>query len=105
MDEVEIARTLENHDQHIKSLERRVSNQEDKMNVLTDLTLSVQKLAYSMDTMTQKQDDMNERLLEIEKKPAQNWNTMTRTIFTTIVSAIAGGIAVWIVQGLAMNLR
>lgn len=105
MDEVEIARTLENHDQHIKSLERRVSTQEDKMNVLTDLTLSVQKLAYGMDTMTQKQDDMNERLLEIEKKPAQNWNTMTRTIFTTIVSAIAGGIAVWIVQGLAMNLR
>ena len=105
MDEVEIARTLENHDQHIKSLERRMTNQEEKMNVLTDLTMSVQKLALGMDTMTAKQDDMNVRLQEIEKKPAQNWNTMTRTIFTTIVSAIAGGLAVWIVTGLAAYMR
>ena len=105
MDEVEIARTLENHDQHIKSLERRMTNQEEKMNVLTDLTMSVQRLALGMDTMTAKQDDMNVRLQEIEKKPAQNWNTMTRTIFTTIVSAIAGGLAVWIVTGLAAYMR
>ena len=105
MDEVEIARTLENHDQHIKSLERRMNNQEEKMNVLTDLTLSVQKLALGMDTMAEKQDDMNARLQEIEKKPAQNWNTMTRTIFTTVVSAIAGGLAVWIVTGLAAYMR
>lgn len=105
MDEVDIARQLENHDQHIKSLERRMNAQEDKINVLQDLTLSVQKLAFGMDNMSQKQEDMNERLLEIEKKPAQNWNTMTRTIFTTVVSAIAGGLAVWIVQGLAIAMR
>lgn len=105
MDEVDIARQLENHDQHIKSLERRMNTQEEKINVLQELTLSIQKLAYGMDTMTQKQDDMNERLIEIEKKPAQNWNTMTWTIFTTVVSAIAGGLAVWIVQGLAAVMR
>lgn len=105
MTETEIAVKLENHDQHIKSLERRMSAAEEQGRTLQDLALSTQKLALGMESMNQKQDDMNVRLEEIEKAPAQNWNTMTRTIFTTIISAIAGGLAVWIVQGIAMSVH
>ena len=105
MTEIEVATKLENHDQHIKSLEKRMESQEKKSESLTELTLSVQRLALGMDTMNQKQDDIASRLEEIEKRPAENWNTMTRTILTAMVSAIAGGLAVWIVQGLAMSIH
>ena len=105
MTETEIAVKLENHDQHIKSLERRMSEAEERGKVLQDLAMSTQKLAMGMEQMNAKQDNMNERLEEIEKAPAQNWNTMTRTIFTTVTSAIAGGLAVWIVQGVSMGVH
>ena len=105
MTDTEIAVKLENHDAHIKSLERRMGAAEEQGKVLQDLALSTQKLALCMEQMNAKQDDMNVRLEEIEKAPAQNWNTMTRTIFTTVVSAIAGGLAVWIVQGVSMSVH
>lgn len=105
MSEQDVAVQLENHDNHIKSLEKRMDKQEKKSEVLNDLAMSIQKLAFGMDSMNKKQDSMSIRLEEIEKRPAQAWNTMTRTIFTTIVSAVAGGIAVWIVQGIAMNVH
>ena len=105
MTDTDIAVKLENHDQHIKSLERRMEAAEERAKILHDLAMSTQKLALGMEQMNAKQDDMNERLEEIEKVPAQNWSTMTRTIFTTVVSAIAGGLAVWIVQGVSMSVH
>lgn len=102
MTETEVAVKLENHDQHIKSLERRMSEAEERGKVLQDLALSVQKLAMGIEQLNLKSDDMSTRLQEIEDRPGQNWNTMTRTIFTAIVSTIAGGLAVWIAQGLSM---
>lgn len=105
MTETEVAVKLENHEQQIKSLKHRMDEAEERGKVLQDLAFSTQKLALGMEQMNSKQDDMNKRLETIEDRPAQNWNTMTRTIFTTVVSAIAGGMAVWIVQGLAMNVH
>lgn len=105
MTEQEIAVQFEKHEQHIKSLEHRMDKQEQKIEVLNDLALSIQKLALGMDTMNEKQDDISNRLEEIEKKPAQNWQTMTKTALTTIVAAVAGGLAVWVVQALALNIH
>lgn len=105
MTEQEIAVQLEKHEQHIKSLEHRMDKVEQKNEVLNDLALSIQKLALGMDSMNEKQDNITERLEEIEKKPAQNWTTMTRTALTTIVAAIAGGLAVWVVQALAVSVH
>ena len=105
MTETEVAVKLENHDQQIKSLKHRMDGAEERGKVLQDLAMSTQKLAMGMEQMNAKQDDMSSRLEEIEKKPAQNWNTMTRTVFTTIVGAVAGGIAVWMVQGIAAYIH
>lgn len=92
------------HDED-KRQNKRLDVLEEQGKVLNELAMSVQKLAIGIENLSNKQDSMNERLEEIEQKPAQAWNTMTRTIFTTIVSAIAGGLAVWIVQGIAMNVH
>lgn len=92
------------HDED-KRQNKRLDALEEQGKVLNDLAMSVQKLAIGIENLSNKQDSMNTRLEEIEQKPAQAWNTMTRTIFTTIISAIAGGLAVWIVQGIAMNVH
>lgn len=105
MTETEVAVKLENHEQQIRSLKHRMDEAEERGKILQDLAMSTQKLAIGMDSMNEKQDNMNSRLEEIEKKPAQHWNSMTQTIITTLVSAMAGGLAVWIVQGIAMNVH
>ena len=105
MTETEVAVKLENHEQQIRSLKHRMDEAEKRGKILQDLAMSTQKLAIGMDSMNEKQDNMNSRLEEIEKKPAQHWNSMTQTIITTLVSAMAGGLAVWIVQGVAMNIH
>ena len=105
MTETEVAVKLENHEQQIRSLKHRMDEAEERGKILQDLAMSTQKLAIGMDSMNEKQDNMNSRLEEIEKKPAQQWNSMTQTIITTLVSAVAGGLAVWIVQGIAMNVH
>lgn len=105
MTETEVAVKLENHEQQIRSLKHRMDEAEERGKILQDLAMSTQKLAIGMDSMNEKQDNMNSRLEEIEKKPAQHWNSMTQTIITTLVSAMAGGLAVWIVQGVAMNIH
>ena len=83
----------------------RLSDLEQAVKELSDLVLNIQRLTISVESLTKEVQRQGERLEVIEQKPAQNWNTMTRTIFTTIISAIAGGLAVWIVTGLAMNMR
>lgn len=104
MDETVRAELERIHDED-KRQNKRLDALEEQGKALNDLALSVQRLAIGIESLSNKQDSMNERLEEIEQRPAQAWNNMTRTIFTTIISAIAGGLAVWIVQGIAMNVH
>lgn len=102
MTDEEIAARLAEHKQRMVNFEERLHKQETKVDKLLDLTGAV---AHDTKELNRKQDKMNERLEEIEKRPARAWNTMTRTIFTTVVSAVAGGLAVWIVQALTETVH
>ena len=61
----------------------------------------MQELAISVRNMVEVQKEHSDKLAELEARPAQNWNTMTRTAFTTIVSAIAGALALALVNSVA----
>lgn len=104
MDEVVKAEIQRLHDENERQ-NYRLSEVEQTIKQLNELVLSVQRISLSVESLTKEVQKQGQRLEVIEQKPAQNWNTMTRTIFTTVVSAIAGGLAVWIVQGLALNMR
>lgn len=104
MDEVVKAEIQRLHDENERQ-NHRLSEVEQTIKQLNELVLSVQRISLSVESLTKEVQKQGQRLEVIEQKPAQNWNTMTRTIFTTVVSAIAGGLAVWIVQGLALNMR
>ena len=93
MENEDIVRELAEHGERIKVVNKKIADLEEQQQHIQDLTLSVQELAISVKNMVEVQKKHSDKLAELESRPAQNWNTMTRTAFTTIVSAIAGAAA------------
>ena len=75
-----------------KSNQHRIDVLEGQSKDLHKLAISVELLAQNMQTMTAEQKEQGKRLTALEKQPAERWNTMTRTIFTTLISTTAGGL-------------
>ena len=70
---------------------RRSEALEQSVDRFGRIASSVERLATNMEGMLKEQERQGERLDILEDRPAQNWNTMTRTIFTSLVSTLAGG--------------
>lgn len=90
----EIARLWDELNYHSK----RFDSIEKDIKELNRIAISVEKLAVQMEVMTKEIGKLSKDVDEIKNRPAQAWTTMTRTAFTTIVSAIAGGLAVAVIQ-------
>jgi uncharacterized protein YoxC len=71
-------------DEH-KRINHRITLVEDKTDTLAKLTASVESIAESVKTLTTK-------VAELEKKPAENWNTVVKAALTAIGSALGGGL-------------
>lgn len=105
MNETEIAVRLEAHDHEIGSLKHRMIAQEEQSKAINELVLSVQKLAMNMEAMIVEQKNQSERLRKLEQEPAQQWSSMKRTIFNTIVGAGAGAFATGIFYMIAQYIK
>lgn len=105
MTETELAVKLENHDQQIKSLKHRMEEQEEQSKTIQELVLSVKELALNMQTMIEVQGKQGDRLAKLEAAPAEQWSSMKRTIFNTIVGAGAGAIAVGLFTMIAQYIK
>lgn len=101
MENEDIVRELAEQGERIKVANKRIADLEEQQQRIQDLTLSVQELAISVKNMVEVQKEHSDKLAELEARPAQNWNTMTRTALTTIISAIAGALALALVNSVA----
>lgn len=90
INEIEITKELTNHDENIKSLERRMDKVEEQSKAINNLAMSVKELAINMNTMNEKQEEQGKRLAELEAKPARRWEQIVSLIITTIVGALLG---------------
>ncbi|RGX56015.1 hypothetical protein DWV16_06615 [Anaerotruncus sp. AF02-27] len=88
----DLAVRLAEVDQRGKSNSHRIDDLEKRADTLQELTTSVKLLAANMERMASEQMKQGDRLTALEKQPGERWNSMTRTIFTTVVSALAGGL-------------
>ena len=104
MENEEIAVKLEGHDHEIKSLKHRMEDQEEQAKTLNDLVISVKELALNMRNMISEQQRTVERLAKLESEPAERWNSAKKTAFTSIVSTVAGALAVGLIMLLAQYL-
>lgn len=75
-----------------KSNTKRLDRLEETTAAVQELATSIQLMAQNLERMTTEQEKQGERLEKLEQQPAERWNTMTRTIFTSLVSTLAGGI-------------
>lgn len=84
--------TLNDHDHEIKSLKHRMDEVEAEQKDLQSLTLSVQKLAISMENMVNTQTKQGERLDRLENEPKETWNGIKKAVTTSVISTIVGGV-------------
>lgn len=105
MNETDLAVKLENHDQQIKSLKHRMDEQEEQSKTIQDLVLSVKELALNMQAMIKEQGEQGKRLAKLENEPAEQWSSMKRTVFNTIVGAISGALVTGLVYMAAQYIK
>lgn len=88
----DIMLTLNDHNHEIKSLKHRMDEVEAEQKDLQSLTLSVQKLAISMENMVNTQNKQGERLDRLEGEPKETWIGIKKAIMTSVISTVVGGI-------------
>lgn len=95
------------HDEFVKRMEEEHERQNKRIGILEEavkqyvtLTISVEKMAASIEQMVQEQKRQGEKLEELEKVPVKNWNTVK----TAILSAIGGAIGTGIIASVLQNL-
>lgn len=91
MDKEELERFVET-EQRSKSNTKRIDNLEGKVDDIHRLASSVELLAAEMKNMRGDINNMDNRLKEVEEKPAKNWDKVKMTVITSITSLIIGGI-------------
>lgn len=82
-----------------------MNSQEAFNGEMRDLVVSVKLLAENMKNMLDEQKSQKEQLekqdakiQEIMMKPAQNWTSMQRTIFTTVLGALVGAAVTFFIR-------
>lgn len=103
---------LAEHEVRLDHIEEEVKEIKDLRSGINDLRLITESLSRDiqnlLDTVKISQksiDENHSRIKELEQKPAQAWNTMQKTIFTTIVSVIAGSLATAVLMSILQNIH
>ena len=68
----------------------RLSELEETVKKIQDLTVAVHEMSISISTMTKELTKQGERLEKIESKPGQSWDKLVWIIISAISSGVIG---------------
>lgn len=71
----------------VERLDAENKRQNRRIDILEELTRSVQTLAVNMKSMLEEQERQSGRLGELEKRDGDKWRTFTRTALVAFVTA------------------
>lgn len=91
----EFSRRIEEQE---KRQDARLSALEDAVREMTRLTVSVEKIAVSLENMTAEQKKMSDRLTAIEEKPAKRWDTVISGIISGVIGILIGLVSAGIIK-------
>lgn len=91
----EYARRMD--DEH-ERISHRLTAVEESVREIGRLTVSVEKMAVSMETMSKEQARMSDRLTEIEQKPVKRWDTIVSAIVTGVIGILIGLVSAGIIK-------
>lgn len=88
---------LEVHNEFAKRMEEederqnhRITDLEEHFKIVTNLVVSTEKLALSMESMAKELARQGDKLNDLEMKPAKRWDLIVTTIITGIAGAVVG---------------
>ena len=73
-------------DEH-KRINHRISDLEETVRQIGELTASVQKLALSVESMAKTQNKQGERLEELESRDGKMWRKVSGYVLTLLIGA------------------
>lgn len=71
---------------------RRISLLEDNVRQINALTVSVEKMAVSMENMITEQKRQGERLEKLEQEPAEAHKQIKMSVITALISTVVGSL-------------
>lgn len=83
----EVDERLKRVDDENNRQNRRIDKLETMADQLSDMAASIKAMVVTMQGMQKEQERQGERLDDIEKKPADNWNQLIYTIIAMIATA------------------
>lgn len=72
-----------------KRQNKRLDNLEESMSTLTELTISIEKIATNIEVMQKELTKQGARLEKIEQEPAENWK---KVVWLVIAACVGFGI-------------
>ena len=76
----------------------RLAELEKATKEINSLTVSVEKMALSTETMARERGEQGKRLDHLESVPGKNWTALQTGIINALAAAIGGGIAAAIIS-------
>lgn len=83
----EFARRMEDER---KRVNHRLSDLEDTVRQIGELTASVEKLAISVESMAKSQTKQENRLEELESRDGKMWRKVTGHVITVLIGIVVG---------------
>lgn len=71
---------------------KRISLLEESLQKTNALTVSIEKMAVSMENMLEEQKKQGERLEKLEKEPGDSYKQIKMSIIMAIIGAVVGAI-------------
>ena len=76
-----------------KRQDKRIESLEDSTKQINALTVSIEKLAQSVESMVKEQETQGKRLVLLENRDGEKWRKVAGYVLTAIVSGIFGFMA------------
>lgn len=105
MDNEDIAVKITALEHETKSAKHRLDDLEVQNQAIQDLAISVRELSINMGNMLEEQRRQGKDIEKLKAEPAERWNNMQRTVFNTIVGAMAGAVATGLVYIMAQYIK
>lgn len=77
-------------DQENDRQNHRISELESTVKEISVISKNVERLAVSMENMTEEQKRQGQRLTEIESKPAKKWDNLSWLVISALATGILG---------------
>lgn len=95
MTDGEIKALFEKSDDENNRQNQRIGKLENQVEKITSLAMSIERMATSIEHMTDELKTQGIRIANLEQKPADRWEKIINAVLTAVVGVFIG----WLIKG------